>query len=404
MLPMALRLLLIIAFTCLLTGCWDLRQPEETGIVIGLGLDRKDDGTIVIIAQTVRPRPPGAGGAGGGGGGQDPKPFHNWYSTGETVFDAVRNLSLMSPNVMFFAHNQVFIISERLAKHGVLEVMDFLERDPEVKQSGWLVVARGDIQDVMQSSEFAQQAPVQMIADVISLHSRNTKYAPATLAEFLQALNTPNASAYAPGVTYFKGIMKDQEEMTQTVAEAKRPNELKISETAIFREDKLVGWFTPIEGKGLLWIRGDVQQGLVVFPFEGKKFTFEVFGSNSKIKPLVRDGRLVMRVEITARGNLGEASPGIYDLDEKKLKELEKALGEVIASQVLAAVNKAKELNTDVFGFGAAVHRKFPEQWNKEISTQWQELFRDLEVEVAAEGSINGLGRITTSVNPRPQK
>ncbi|RYD04260.1 hypothetical protein N752_15565 [Desulforamulus aquiferis] len=66
-----------------------------------MGLDREDDGTIVVIAQTVRPQQPGAGGVGGGGGGQDPKPFHNWYATGETVFDAVRNLSLLSPNIMF---------------------------------------------------------------------------------------------------------------------------------------------------------------------------------------------------------------------------------------------------------------------------------------------------------------
>ncbi|RYD04261.1 hypothetical protein N752_15570 [Desulforamulus aquiferis] len=266
------------------------------------------------------------------------------------------------------------------------------------------MIARGELNDVMQSSEFGQQAPAQMLSDILSLHPRNTKYAPSTLADFLQALNTPNAGAYAAGVTYFKGVMKDQEEMSQATAEARRPYELRVSETAIFKEDKLVGWFNPMEGKGLLWIRGELKQGIIVFPFEGKTLSYEVFGSSAKVKPLVKDGRLVMSIEIKARGNLGEASPGIYALDEQRLKEMEKSLGQAITEQINAAVNKAQELNSDVLGFGGAVHRKFPQQWNKELGAQWNDIFSNLEVEVLVQAEIKGLGLITTSVNPRSKQ
>lgn len=394
------RLFLALVLAAGLAGCWDLRQPEETGIVVGLGIDREEDGTIVLLAQTVRPRPPGAGG-GGGGGRQDPKPFHNWYATGETVFDAVRNLSLLSPNKMFFAHNKVFVISERLAKEGVVDVLDFFERDPEIKQSGWVVVARGELEDIMQSSEFGQQPPAQMLADVLELNSRNTKYGVSTLADFIQSLNNPGAGAFTAGVTHFTGVIKDQEDMAKTVAQAKRPQELRVSETAIFNEDKLVGWFNPTEGRGLLWIRGEVQQGLVIFRHEHKRATFEIFGSNAKLKPVIRDGRLVVRVEIKASGNLGEVSPGVYVMDVEKLKALESSLGQAIAAEVWSAVRKAQELNTDVLGFGSAVNRAFPQQWNKEYSKEWKDIFGNLEVEVVAEGRIRGLGLISTSVNPR---
>ena len=57
----------------------------------------------------------------------------------------------------------------------------------------------------------------------------------------------------------------------------------------------------------------------------------------------------------------------------------------------MAALNKAQELNADVFGFGEALHRKYPKQW-KELEKDWDEIFPELEVEIVVETQVSRSG------------
>lgn len=379
------------------TGCWDLRNAEETGIVVGGGFDKGKDGSVVVIAQTVNPLPPGAGGASGGGGvGQET--FHNWYGIGETVFDAVRNLTMKSPNALFWSHDKIYIISERLAREGVHDFIDFIERDPEFKQSAWILIARDDLEEIMQASGNMRQPPAQVVADIIDIRDRNTKYAISNLGDFIEQLGSPETQAYTAGVIAYNGLMKEKNTVAIPGQQAQRAKELRIMDTAVFKRDKLVGWFNNVESRGLLWIQGKVNEGLLVLKVDNQKMTFEIFKSNSKLKPIVKEGQLIMRVEVKVDGNIGEMAPGTK-LDEKHLKQVESQIGLVVENQIRAAVKRAQELNTDVLGFAPAVHRAFPEVWDKELSKEWPEIFKDLDVEVAVEGRVRGTGLTSSPIN-----
>lgn len=51
---------------------------------------------------------------------------------------------------------------------------------------------------------------------------------------------------------------------------------------------------------------------------------------------------------------------------------LEKRQAAVIESEVKAALRKAQaELGVDIFGFGEAVHRKYPKEW-QELKGRWR--------------------------------
>lgn len=398
------RLTLISLLTFLLiasTGCWDLREVENTGIVVGAGFDRGKDDSVVVIAQTVTPQTPGAGGGGGGGGGGQ-ETFHNWYSIGETVFDAVRNLTLKSPNSLFWSHNKIYILSEDLAKAGLLEFMDFIERDPEFKQNAWILIAREDLQEVLQASGNMKQPPAQILADIINIRDRNTKYAISSLGDFIEQLGSDEVQAYTAGVTFYQGLTKEQNTVSMPGQEVPKQKELRIMDTAVFNGDKLVGWFNNVESRGLLWVLGKVNQGLLVLPMENRKISFEIFKSSSKLEPTVKDGQLIMKIKVKVSGNIGEMTPG-KKLDEKTIKEIEVLIAQTVEKQVMAAVTKAQELNTDVLGFAPAVHRSFPKAWDQGLSKQWPEIFRDLDVEVSVEGNVRGTGLTTNPVTIRTQ-
>jgi spore germination protein KC len=81
---------------------------------------------------------------------------------------------------------------------------------------------------------------------------------------------------------------------------------------------------------------------------------------------------------------------------------LEKEKAEVIKGEVMAALKKAQELNADVFGFGEAIHQKYPKQW-KDLESRWDEVFSDIEVEVVVDTKLDLTGELTKPVNPEQE-
>jgi len=266
-----------------------------------------------------------------------------------------------------------------------------------------VLIGRGELKDIMKAGANQGRPPDQTLADILKIKNRNTKYAVSTLGNFIKYLGNPETDAFTAGVTFYEGVMSDRNKTALPGQEEEPAKELKISDTALFREDRLVGWLDPNESRGLLWIRGEVKEGVLVVKDREQKITFEIFNNTTKLQPSLKDGRPVMQVEVKAAGNLGEVSPGIYQLDEDKIKEMEQKIGAAVAAQVLAAVKKAQALGSDVLGFAPAVHRSMPEQWNRDLAANWPEVFKTMEVNVKVDSRIKGIGLITTSVNPHKQ-
>ncbi|GEM_PF-6407581 len=87
------------------------------------------------------------------------------------------------------------------------------------------------------------------------------------------------------------------------------------------------------------------------------KVALEIIRASSKITPEIKDGRVHIKVEIKEEGNLGcQSCPEDLTLPPK-VASLEKEKQAAIRSEVMAALKKAREFNTDIFGFGDAVHQ-----------------------------------------------
>lgn len=68
----------------------------------------------------------------------------------------------------------------------------------------------------------------------------------------------------------------------------------------------------------------------------------------------------------------------------------------------MSALKKAKELNSDIFGFGEAVHENYPNEW-KHIENNWDEIFKKLDVEVMVDSNLQRTGRITKPLTSKQE-
>ncbi|MHB8918629.1 MAG: Ger(x)C family spore germination protein, partial [Desulfocucumaceae bacterium] len=255
-----LSILFLLAVIITQPGCWDHREVERLGIVMATGVDLAPEGRFRVIVQNINPSALGRGMAGGGGvmPGVSSKPYRNRSIEGETMFEAIRELSRQTPRQLFFAHNQVILISEKLARErGVTEVMDFFERNPQIRRTTWLLVGKGDMNALLDEPGRLEGSPAQRMFGIISERDLSSQYAVQRLGDFLETMESESTQPYTAVLERIpnKALTPEHRNKLAEGHIAEPHQSMVINGTAVFRRDKMAGWLNSKESRGLLWIR-----------------------------------------------------------------------------------------------------------------------------------------------------
>jgi len=384
-------IILLVLFLLLitLTGCWNSREIKTLAIVQAIGIDLTENGEICLTFQILKPSAIKApSGKEGGGGGGEEKAVWVLTSTGQTIFEALRNATKKSGRKLYLPFNKVIVIGEDAARYGVGELTEFLDRDHEARRLAYILIAKGKAKDIIEASSEQEKIPAKGIENLIKATFATSQIPEMTINDFHKIHASKTASPFAPGI---KTINKQIEDQVITVAE--------LEDTAIFKKDKLIGWADKKETRGFLWILDKVKSGIINVDSpqeENKKVSLEIISSSVRVEPEIRDGKLFITIKIKEKGNIGEQMSGNVDLTKpENFKELEKRQADVILSEINAALSKIQmEYGVDIFNFGQEFHRKYPNEW-KELEKNWDEEIKNITVNVEVEAKLSLVGMST---------
>lgn len=383
-----------------LTGCWSRREIDTLGFVTALGVDRTEEGEIEITVHIAKPF---AIARGTEGNVSPEKSFWVVSSSGSTAFEAMRNLLLQSPRTPFYAHNRFILIGEECARGGVKDILDLFVRNGQARRLARMEVVKGSsAKNFLQQVEFElERLPSEGEQGISRSVEEGLSAQPveSTLNSFLQCLETEGMEPIAVRLE----VIPKKPDAPTNVGELLR-EEVRASSkhggAAVFKGDKLVGWLNETEMKGVNWVVGKVRGGVLVIeqPNEkGRLVSLEVLRAKSKFQPEIENGRVSVTVRIEAEANLGEVQG---TLDPMKYPqawgEMESQMAEAIKKEVMAAISKAKELNSDVFGFGAALNRKQPKEWTS-LKDRWDLEFPRIDVKLEIKAKLRRTGLVTRS-------
>ncbi len=381
-----LNIVICILLIVTLTGCWNRRELDTLAVVLGVGVDKlMKSGKVQITAQVVKPAEIKTQ-----SGEVRTEAFWNVIGTGDTIFGTLRDMTNKSSRKLFFPHNQLLIFSKSIAEEGIQKYIDFFVRDPECRMNVWVLISQGMAMDILDVKSELEKIPANNIAKLIEGQAAATSQTRAVkLKDLVIGLMSKTTASTIP----FIKIVKDGDKKVAI-----------ISETAVFKGDKLVGSMNKIEGRGLLWVLGNVKSGIIdVEDSNNDKVSLEIIRASSKVVPEINNDKISIKVNINEEGNIGEQT-GPENLAElREIALLEEKKAEVIKREVMVAVRKAQELDADVFGFGDAIHKKYPEEW-EEIEKNWDEIFKNIQVEVDVEAKLRLMGRILKPTVPEKEK
>jgi len=386
--------LLVLCSLLLPAGCWNRVEIEERAVVAALGVDKAaEEGKVEVTAQIIKPEEIATA---SGGGSRSGEAVAVYADTGHDLFDALRNLARQVGRKLFLTEMAVVVIGEDMAREGIGSVIDFIHRDPEPNMRAWLLVGRGRAREVLETKIPTEKVWGFGLKKMIMASKAHSKAPAVDILNFEKAVKSKTTCPVATGI---KIAGEERKPVKEAVAPGKRP---VLAGTAVFRGYRLTGRLDQVETRGMLWVKGEVQSGIIVVPSPkdgDKPIALEIIRAGSEIEPVISDGRITVTVKVTEEGNIGEVKPDHVEITKPGVIEsIEARQREAIEREVLAAVARAQELNADVFGFGEAVRRKYPREW-PQLEKRWDELFPVLDVQVEVDAKIRRTGMIT---DPEP--
>ncbi|MEC1520530.1 Ger(x)C family spore germination protein [Neobacillus niacini] len=385
--------LIFIVSIFLLSGCWSKKELTDLAIVAALGIDKNEQGRYVGTMQIINPGNV-ASGLQGGGGNQGP-PVSIVSGTGDTIVELSRNTSRKLSRRLYYAHTNLVVISEELAKEEAInEILDSLERDAQFRSTAIIVIAQGKkASDIVKVLTAIDKIPANKVIKTLRITEKTWgENIAVNVQEAIKTLVSPGKELVVSGFRLSGDVSKGTK--TENTQQTEPSALLYAGSLAIFKNGKLVDWIDGEASRGSLFLLDKLKSSAIAINWKGKEeaVTYELIRQKTKIMAKMENGTPRVSIKVEAEGNLGEIRAAADVTDPDVLLNIEKAIEKEIKKEINQAVQQAKTYKADIFGFGEALHRTNPKVWKK-MKSNWNDVyFPEVKTEIVVDAFVRRTG------------
>lgn len=389
-----LSIVIVLLMTLLLLeGCMGKRDVEELAFVMGLGIDKgKEPGTFLLTYQIAQPKSSGGSAA----------ELQNWTVSIEvsdvaTSTEKIREILNKHP---FVGSSRILIVGEDLARSGINETLDVFQRFYQFRRTIYLLLAKGDARDVLETQLRTKQLPALSLLGTMQGQPGTSTFPVTRLGHYFTILGRESQTPLIPAVER----RKPGEEGIEY--SAKEGEELHIGGSGVFMGGKLLDFLTEEETKGYLWLDNEMKNSFIETHEEnGISLSAWVLKNSTKFKFAPEDGKMgvTFQIKTTVAVNEIKGQQGQKDTKEwsEFVKELEPIIARAIEKECQSAVTKSRELKADFIGIGRKLEQKDPEYW-KEVKEDWDNQLSNFPVAFDIQVVIQNTGLARNSpVSPQ---
>lgn len=378
--------LLLIIF--LLTGCYDHKELNTIAIMTATEINKIDD-EFVVNAQVVNPQ------------SSDKTvnvqaPFVIYEGRGKTIHEAYRQIKLQSSRYLYPNHMQILIVNENLAKEDISQIIDLFLRIPDVRTEFNVLIGKNE--NILNITTPIDDVSGTSILDTMET---NNKYLGitnfVTFNEFANMELNKNLEVILPSIEAVN--YNEEAETTENTESTKVKSLYKLSNLAIFKDNKLQGYLTEDESITYNIMKNKVQSILITYECEENKY-MTIESTDIKADISTKNKEINIKTEMT--GNINETMCSIKLNDEKNIKKIEEELKKYIEEKMETSINNIRETyNSDVFGFLDLIYRKDYETYKKIKDTWYESEFKNIKINIDASINIIGKGNVLEGTNEK---
>ena len=370
----------------LLASCWDKIELNELMLVSMVGLDRDpESGDYTIWMQIVNPD---AGASARGTPGGEQSPVYTYEASGKTLAEAHIKFYNLMPRKMFIHHAKAVLISERAARKGMKDFINFSELQPDARTSIPLLIADDPIGDIMRTFTPLERTPSESLASRLGLladyalkFSRHVDLKDAIeRSERKDWIVLPLVAA-----TPKTGNLNSWE--ANASIDASR-NQLWINGGAVIRNYRMVGRLNEDDLVLYHLLTGEKGRFVRRVPFRNGHVTASLESRGAKRRLEWQNGRPVVRFKL--RLNLSTIAMKEYHPQTlEEIRELESAVSRALAGELKAFADKTRAKGWDLLRIRALLRTKAPHLAHPEQAAD------DAKVLIEVETRLTGMGNLS---------
>lgn len=363
----------LIISSFILNGCWDQQIYEQTGFILQVGIEKSkiEDQLLVTFTSPVL-------------GAQGKEKVEILSTVTGIVRGARENTRRMSGKALAGGKVQQVVLSEEIAKLGMHNLTEVLQRDPTNPSLAWVVVVEGSPLEMFEKASKFQDKP------------RPAMYLNQLLETNVKSSYIPQTRVYDFDLVFYAdGI----DPMTPLVRLNKE--EIMVVGSALFSGDKMVGRIDHKHTSLLLAMRGMLYNTELILyaPIipglpPGKNLEAEkhlallVRGCKRKIDVKIENGKPKVNMSMKFNGILDNYRWD-HTADPSVQKALEKNIEDQIKDHCTHIADYLKEVGSDPIGIGDIVRARHNKYWK---SVDWKEAYKEAEFDFNIEFEIMQFG------------
>lgn len=381
-------LLIIITLFILLisSGCYNYKEINDMAIVSSIGIDKDNKNDKYIVSAQIMNSKESED--------SEDSQITVYTKEGDTVHEALRNITLKSPRKLYGNHLSKIVLSEEVAKEGIDNILDIFNRITEVRNEFIITIVKEDkASDVLKVLTTTESIPAEYVKLSLKIADKTSGLTYATkLDEFISLYLKKGID---PVVPVLKIDKKEKKGTTINNITTTNPiSKIVIEDLAVTNKGKLETYLKNEEVIGYNFLRNQIQKMIIPVKCddENNYASILILKNKTKSNTAKKDNKYIINFNINSEAIITEYNCKKDLTDEKVIKKLEKDTEKKIKRYIKKSLNKQKETKGKFLGLERIIYLDYPKYKNEDYSVKYNakiNLVRKGEIRNSVKGENN---------------
>ena len=380
-------LIIITLFILLISsGCYNYKEINDMAIVSSIGIDKDNKNDKYIVSAQIMNSKESED--------SEDSQITVYTKEGDTVHEALRNITLKSPRKLYGNHLSKIVLSEEVAKEGIDNILDIFNRITEVRNEFIITIVKKDkASDVLKVLTTTESIPAEYVKLSLKIADETSGLTYATkLDEFISLYLKKGID---PVVPVLKIDKKEKKGTTINNITTTNPiSKIVIEDLAVTNKGKLETYLKNEEVIGYNFLRNQIQKMIIPVKCddENNYASISILKNKTKSNATKKDNKYIINFNINSEAIITEYNCRKDLTDEKVIKELEKDTEKKIKRYIKKSLNKQKETKGKFLGLERIIYLDYPKYKNEDYSVKYNvnvNLVRKGEIRNSVKGENN---------------
>ncbi len=339
---------LIIIFIFVLTGCETHKEISDLGMVSAMGIEKKDDKYLISVqvANIKKSTKMGT---------DNSSKVTLYTGTGNTCFEAIREISTKSSKKLYFPHIKIIVIDDDIINENPEEIVDFFARDNEGNMNAYILVSKENTpSEILSTIAAFEDVPAEYIYNSIMLSE--TAYGNTHILKFDDFINYLIRPGIDPIFTKISLTSDNNiKNNTETLNSINLSSYISLGNLLVFDKNNKLVELTKEESIAFNIINSKESNSIITLKCSSNDsyYTLELMNNKSSIDFDPKKNNINIYLNLTY--SISDYNCGKSLLNKDNLKIIKNNISNKLEKDINTLLKKSIDYESDFMGFGLIV-------------------------------------------------